>query len=118
MKNLTLFKKTIFGLIATVASKGLANNYYVTNDALKRNNFDDRVINDLVNQKILLSTKNEGRYILNDKILKPIFKSSENYELKGFMMELMSIVEGSMDVSIQQPSNMVITSQDGGGIKE
>ncbi len=118
MKNLTLFKKTIFGLIATVASKGLANNYYVTNDTLKRSNFNDRTINDLVNQKILLSTKIEGRYILNDKMIKSIFESSENYELKGFVMELMSIIEGDVDVSIQQPSNMVITSQDGGGIKE
>ena len=116
-KQSALIKKAVFGLLVTLGSQAFAKDHVVTLETLQKNKIDKHVIQDLIDEKILLLTKIEGRYILNDKKVDAIVETCEDQELKEFVMWLKSIVEDDSDVSTQKPGGMVITSQDGGVFK-
>lgn len=116
-KQSALIKKAVFGLLVTLGSQSFAKNHVVTLETLQKNKIDKQVIQDLIDEKILLLTQIEGRYILNDKKVDAIVETCEDKELKEFVLWLKSIVEDDSEVSTQKPGGMVITSQDGGVFK-
>lgn len=116
-KQSALIKKAVFGLLVTLGSQAFAKDHVVTLETLQKNKIDKQVIQDLIDEKILLLTQIEGRYILNDKKVDAIVETCEDKELKEFVLWLKSIVEDDSDVSTQKPGGMVITSQDGGVFK-
>lgn len=116
-KQSALIKKAIFSLLVTLGSQAFAKNQVVTLETLQKNKIDEQLIQDLLDQKILLITETEGRYILNNKKVDAIVETSEVKELKEFVLWLKSIVEDDSEVSTQKPGGMVITSQDGGVFK-
>ena len=116
-KQSALIKKAVFGLLVTLGSQAFAKDHVLTLETLQKNKIDKQVIQDLIDDKILLLTQIEGRYILNDKKVDAIVETCEDKELKEFVMWLKSIVEDDSEVSTQNPGGMVITSQDGGVFK-
>ena len=116
-KQSALIKKAVFSLLVTLGSQAFAKNQVVTLETLQKNKIDEQVIQDLLDQKILLIPETEGRYTLNDKKVDAIVETSEDKELKDFVLWLKSIVEDDSEVSTQKPGGMVITSQDGGVFK-
>ena len=116
-KQSALIKKAVFGLLVTLGSQAFAKDHVVTLETLQKNKIDKQVIQDLIDDKILLLTQIEGRYILNDKKVDAIVETCEDKELKEFVLWLKSIVEDDSEVSTQKPGGMVITSQDGGVFK-
>lgn len=116
-KQSSLIKKAVFGLLVTLGSQAFAKDHVVTLETLQKNKIDKQVIQDLIDEKILLLTQIEGRYILNDKKVDAIVETCEDKELKEFVLWLKSIVEDDSEVSTQKPGGMVITSQDGGVFK-
>lgn len=116
-KQSAQIKNAIFGLLVTLGSQAFAKNHVVTLGTLQKNKIDEQVIQELIDQKILLLTDIEGNFNLNDKKVETIIETSEDKELKQFVLWLKSIVEDDSDVSTQKPGGMVITSQDGGVFK-
>lgn len=116
-KQSSLLKKAVFGLLVTLGSQAFAKDHVVTLETLQKNKIDKQIIQDLIDEKILLLTQIEGRYILNDKKVDAIVETCEDKELKEFVLWLKSIVEDDSEVSTQKPGGMVITSQDGGVFK-
>lgn len=116
-KQSALIKKAVFGLLVTLGSQAFAKDHVVTLETLQKNKIDEQVIQDLIDEKILLTTQIEGRYLLNDKKVDAIVETCEDKELKEFVLWLKSIVEDDSEVSTQKPGGMVITSQDGGVFK-
>lgn len=116
-KQSALIKKAVFGLLVTLGSQAFAKDHVVTLETLQKNKIDEQVIQDLIDEKILLTTQIEGRYLLNDKKVDAIVETCEDKELKEFVLWLKSIVEDDSEVSTQKLGGMVITSQDGGVFK-
>lgn len=116
-KQSALIKKAVFSLLVTLGSQAFAKNQVITLETLQKNKIVEQVIQDLLDQKILLITETEGRYTLNEKKVDAIVETSEDKELKEFVLWLKSIVEDDSEVSTQKPGGMVITSQDGGVFK-
>ena len=116
-KQSSLIKKAVFSLLVTLGSQAFAKNHVVTLETLQKNEIDDLVIQELIDNKILLLTQTDGRFILNDKKIAALVETSEDKELKEFVLWLKSIVETDSEVSTQKPGGMVITSQDGGVFK-
>lgn len=116
-KQSALIKKAVLGLLVTLGSQAFAKNQIVTIETLEKNKFDEQLILDLIEHRILLNTQIEGQYILNQKIVDAIIETSEDKQLKEFVIWLKSIVDEDSSVSVRNPGGMIISSQDGGSFK-
>lgn len=113
-KQSSLIKKAVFSLLVTLGSQVFAKNHVVTLETLQKNEIDEQMIQELIDHRILLLTQTDGCFILNDKKVAALVKTSEDKELKEFVLWLKSIVEEDSEVSTQKPGGMVLTSQDEG----
>jgi hypothetical protein len=115
MKNpSTHFKKAIFGLVLAMGSSAFANVRFVSVQTLLENDIDSDTIQEMVDNKILLLTSTNGRYLVNSPKIEQIIAASDDKELKNFLVFLKSVVGEESDVQIKTPGGMIITSQDGG----
>jgi hypothetical protein len=118
MKNQsTQIKKVVFGLIIALGTQAFAKNNLISVETLRKNQLDDQTIQELINQRILLMTRIDGQFSLNIKKVDDVVQTSDNQEMKEFVLWLKSVVEDSTDVTPQKPGGMTISSQDGGNVK-
>jgi len=113
-KHSTKMTKAIIGLMMSMGSQAFAKNPVITADTLLKNNLEAQTIQELLDEKILLKTNIRGRFELNDQKVAVILETSEDQELKEFVLWLKSIVGADSEVNTQKPGGMVISSQDGG----
>lgn len=116
-KQSTKVTKAIVGLMMSLGSQAFAKNAVVSTDTLLKNNLEAQTIQELLDEKILLTTNIRGLFELNDQKVAVILESSEDQELKQFVQWLKSIVGDESQVNSQKPGGMVISSQDGGNVK-
>ena len=116
-KQSTKMTKAIIALMMSMGSQAFAKNSVVTAETLLKNKLEAQTIQELLDEKILLKTNIRGRFELNDQKVAVILETSEDQELKQFVLWLKSIVGDDSEVSTQTPGGMVISSQDGGNVK-
>lgn len=115
-KQSTKLTKAVFGLMMALGSQALAKNQVVTAETLIKNNVDVLSIQELINAEILLKTAFRNRFELNDQKITVIIETSENEELKQYVLWLKSIVGSDSQVCPKDSGDMTVSSQDGGGM--
>lgn len=108
--------KSILGLVMSLGTQAFAKNQVVTTEFLLKNNMEKLTIQELIDEKILLATNFKNHFELNGQKISVILQSSNNAELKEFLMWIKSIVGDDTQVNLRNSGDMVISSQDGGNI--
>lgn len=115
-KQSTKLTQAMLGIMVSLGSQAFAKNQVVTAATLK-NKLEIQTIQELIDEKILLRTDIQDRFELNDQKITLILETSEDQEFMKFIQWLKSIVGEDSEVNIQKPGGMVISSQDGSGVK-
>lgn len=105
--------KAIVSLLMFLGVKAFAKDTIVVSmDLLRKNRLDEASIAELLKEKYLLPSSSPSFVYLNSKKVEQVLTTSQDQELKKFLMWLKSIVGDETGVNQKSPGEMTPSSQD------
>lgn len=104
--------KAIVSLLMFLGVKAFAKDTIVSIDLLRKNQLDEASIAELLKEKYLLPSSSPNFVYLNSKKVEQVLTTSQDQELKKFLMWLKSIVGDETGVNQKSPGEMTPSSQD------
>lgn len=109
--NLT---KAVVGLIMSCGSQVLAQNHIVTKQNLIESNLDRSMVKQLLDEKILLKSKNNEEFVLNNVKVAEVIEASKDPELNQFLGWLKIVAQNNAVIKLKKLKDMNLSTQDGG----
>jgi hypothetical protein len=109
--NLT---KAVVGLIMSCGANAFAQNQVVTKKNLIENNLDRSTVQQLLDEKILLRSKNNGEFVLNNIKVAEVIEKSGDQELTQFLSWLKIVAHNNSVIKLKKLKDMNLSTQDGG----
>ncbi len=104
--------KAIVSLLMFLGVKAFAKDTIVSIDLLRKNQLDETSIAELLKEKYLLASNSPDFVYLNSKKVEQVLTTSQDQELKKFLMWLKNIVGDDTGVNQKSPGEMTPSSQD------
>jgi hypothetical protein len=104
--------KAIVSLLMFLGVKAFAKDIVVSLDFLRKNQLDEASIAELLKEKYLLASNSPDFVYLNSTKVEQVLTTSQDQELKTFLMWLKSIVGDDTGINQKRPGDMTPSSQD------
>lgn len=106
--------KSLLALLMSCGTKAFAQSHAISKQTLIKSNLDRATVKELLDEKILLRSKNNDELILNNVKIAEVLHQSNDQEVIQFLnwLKIMSI--GKTDIKLKKPGGMVFSTQDGG----
>lgn len=104
--------RAILALFLLLSAKAYSKDNLVSRELLKASDLDPVVLEQLLKEKILLPSRSPDFFILNGKKVEQVLATTQDQEVKEFLIWLKSISGDKTEINQKNPNDMTIASQD------
>lgn len=104
--------QAFLSLLMLIGQGAFAQDLAISQDTLRKYNFDPKQLNELVLNDYLIPAQNQTFYCLNTLKINQEMEKPEFAELKNFIEWIKSITTEDVELNLKKPCEMTPASQD------